>query len=123
MKNLIIVLSVFFTAITSVSAQTVTKKESSETTYTCLMHPEVVSMKEGECSKCGMKLVKTKSAKYNSAVKGSPASTVVETKYTCPMHSEVTGKKEDKCSKCGMKFTETEGTKIEDKKTEGIHHH
>lgn len=87
------------------------------------MHPEVVSMKEGECNKCGMKFVKTKSTEYNSAVKGSPASTVVETKYTCPMHSEVTGKKEDKCSKCGMKFTETEGTKIEDKKTEGIHHH
>jgi hypothetical protein len=39
MKNLIIVLSVFLTAITSVSAQKATKQESPETIYVCPTHP------------------------------------------------------------------------------------
>ena len=30
---------------------------SSEVTYTCLMHPQVVSKKPGSCPLCGMKLV------------------------------------------------------------------
>lgn len=32
-------------------------------TYTCPMHPEVVSDKPGNCPKCGMKLVPKEKAK------------------------------------------------------------
>ena len=71
MKNLIIVLSVFLTVITSVSAQTDTKKEEQKTIFNCPMHPNEASFKKGECSKCGMKMVKTTTRKHNSAVKGS----------------------------------------------------
>jgi hypothetical protein len=38
----------------------VKKKESSDTYYTCPMHPEVHSDKSGKCPKCGMDLVKKK---------------------------------------------------------------
>ena len=31
--------------------------QASATTYTCTMHPEVVSDKPGKCPKCGMELV------------------------------------------------------------------
>jgi CopA family copper-resistance protein len=34
------------------------KKETEQTMYTCLMHPEIKSDKSGNCPKCGMKLVK-----------------------------------------------------------------
>jgi hypothetical protein len=54
MKNLIIVLSVCLTAITSVSAQTAIKKEAQKTMYACPMHPDEASFKKGKCSKCGM---------------------------------------------------------------------
>lgn len=35
-------------------------KDTSETVYTCPMHPEVVSDQPGKCPKCGMKLVPKK---------------------------------------------------------------
>ena len=43
----------------SIYGQTPVKKEvvSSVVTYTCPMHPEVVTDKPGNCPKCGMKLV------------------------------------------------------------------
>jgi hypothetical protein len=34
------------------------KSKKSPASYTCSMHPEVVSDKPGKCSKCGMKLIK-----------------------------------------------------------------
>lgn len=107
MKNLIIVLSVFLTVITVASAQTATKKEETKTTYTCPMHPEVVSMKEGECSKCGMKLVKTIKPENNTAAKGSQESGEIVTKYVCKMDG-TTSEMAGKCPKCGMKMTEQE---------------
>jgi ribosomal protein S27AE len=55
--------------------------------YSCPMHPEVKSDKEGKCPKCGMALVKQQ-----------PPQEI----YTCPMHPEVVSTKEGKCPKCGM---------------------
>ena len=39
---------------------TMPKAVPQATTYTCVMHPEIHSPKPGNCSKCGMKLVKEK---------------------------------------------------------------
>ncbi len=36
----------------------VTETKSEKDTYTCPMHPEVISDKPGKCPKCGMQLVK-----------------------------------------------------------------
>lgn len=107
MKNLIIVLSVFLTVITVASAQTATKKEETKTTYTCPMHPNEVSFKKGECSKCGMKLVKTIKPEHNTAIKGSQASGETITKYVCKMDG-ATSDKVGKCPKCGMEMTKQE---------------
>ena len=62
MKKLIIVLSVFLAVNSMASAQEAVKSSQKEThkeMYSCPMHPDEMSNKEGECSKCGMKLVKT----------------------------------------------------------------
>jgi len=114
MKTLIIVLSVFL-AVNTVSFAQInnaasTNKVTQKTTYTCPMHPGEMSMKKGECSKCGMKLVKTTTLKHNPAVKGSQASTIIETKYVCKMDGTASDKP-GKCPKCGMDMTkETQKT-------------
>ena len=42
--------------------KTVTKIQNMDATktYTCSMHPEVISDKPGKCLKCGMELIKKK---------------------------------------------------------------
>jgi len=110
MKNLIIILSVFLAANTVVLAQANLKNEIQKTTYACPMHPKEVSLKEGECSKCGMKLVKTTKLKHNPAVKGSQVSKVVEAKYVCAMDG-TTSDKPCNCPKCGMEMTKQEAQK------------
>ncbi len=60
MKNLIIVLSVILTAITSVTAQTTTQNEEPKTIYVCPMHPDEMNASSGKCPKCGMELIKKK---------------------------------------------------------------
>ena len=44
---------------TSDKEMTGTKNENTEAkkTYTCSMHPEVISDKPGKCPKCGMELI------------------------------------------------------------------
>src|SRR3954453_1588343 len=61
--------------------------------YSCPMHPEVVSLEEGKCPQCGMKLMPT-------------AGAVI---YACPMHPDVVSATEGKCPECGMKLMPTAG--------------
>ncbi|MFV5698346.1 heavy metal-binding domain-containing protein [Flavobacterium sp. ZT3R17] len=103
MKKLIIVLSVFLAVNSMASAQEAvksSKKEMHKEMYACPMHPDEMSSKEGECSKCGMKLVKT--LKHDTSGKGKK--TAVVSTYVCKMDG-TTSDKPGKCSKCGMKMT------------------
>lgn len=121
MKKLIIVLSVFLAAHAISFAQTKTetsKKEAvNKTIYTCSMHPEVVSDKEGKCPKCGMKLVKKMTLKSDTASKGTQEKMGSEKVYVCTMCKDVTSKKPGKCPKCGMDLT------LKEDKTEHNHKH
>ena len=109
MKTLIIVLSVFLAVNSMASAQEVVKSSQKEThkeMYACPMHPKEMSSKEGECSKCGMKLVKT--LKHDTSGKGKK--TEVVAKYVCKIDG-TTADKPGKCSKCGMKMIPQEAQK------------
>src|SRR6476659_4891411 len=55
--------------------------------FSCPMHPEVVSLEEGKCPQCGMKLMPTAGVAY-----------------TCPMHPEVVSAEQGRCPECGMKL-------------------
>lgn len=60
-------------------------------TYTCPMHPEVVSDQPGDCPKCGMALEPR-----------TPKAAASKTIYTCPMHPEIERDHPGDCPKCGM---------------------
>ena len=82
------------------------KKEITKTetvSYTCPMHPKEMSSKKGECSKCGMELVKT--LRHDTSGKGKK--TAVVTKYVCKMDGQ-TSDKPGECPKCGMKMVSQE---------------
>jgi FtsP/CotA-like multicopper oxidase with cupredoxin domain len=64
--------------------------------YSCPMHPEVVSLEEGKCPQCGMKLMPTAGALI----------------YTCPMHPDVVSATEGRCPECGMKLMPTAGAPL-----------
>jgi FtsP/CotA-like multicopper oxidase with cupredoxin domain len=55
--------------------------------WTCPMHPDVVSGAQGTCPQCGMKLI---------------AASVSE--WTCPMHPDVVSAEQGTCPQCGMKL-------------------
>jgi hypothetical protein len=61
---------IFFTACNSggteqkATEQTETTQEVASTTYTCPMHPEVVSNEPGKCPKCGMNLEKAMASEH-----------------------------------------------------------
>lgn len=82
--------------------------------YTCSMHPEVVTDKQGDCPKCGMALVE-KSEMNHEQMEQMEAK-----KYTCTMHPEVILDKPGDCPKCGMKLVEKEE---EDNHTDHEHNH
>jgi uncharacterized protein with PIN domain len=103
MKKLIAVLSLFLAVNSMASAQEAVKSSQKEThkeMYSCPMHPNEMSSKEGACSKCGMKLVKT--LKHDTS--GKETKTEVVSKYVCTMDG-ITSDEPGKCSKCGMKMT------------------
>lgn len=61
--------------------------------YSCTMHPDVSSSKEGKCPTCGMKLELSKKEQMKRAVTNN---------YTCPVHAAVLTKNPGKCPECGM---------------------
>jgi P-type Cu+ transporter len=69
----------------------VVRTPGSKSTYTCPMHPEVLSDKPGSCPKCGMTLEPM-----------TPKSVETKTIYTCPMHPEIEEDLPGQCPKCGM---------------------
>jgi FtsP/CotA-like multicopper oxidase with cupredoxin domain len=55
--------------------------------WTCPMHPDVVSAEPGTCQTCGMKLIPTAASSW-----------------TCPMHPDVVSAEPGSCPTCGMKL-------------------
>lgn len=100
------------------------EQSGSGNTYTCPMHPEVVSDKPGNCPKCGMTLVKKEEAKNKMPasdmggknMKGHDVGAMQtmsgegKEQYTCPMHPEVVSDKPGHCPKCGMTLVKKEGS-------------
>ena len=90
--------------------------------YTCLMHPEIVQDKPGDCPICGMNLVLLtsmqneghsnyhKHTKVDKHIKQeqqtNPVININEVKgfqkYTCPMHPQIVQDEPGKCPLCGM---------------------
>lgn len=115
MKTLLIALSLLIFVSLTITAQVTNKSskvESQKVWFSCPMHPHEMSLKEGQCSRCGMKLVKTRSPKYVPKMKGSPA--FAKSKYICKMDG-TTSEFAGKCSKCGMKLTKVANDKEENK--------
>jgi hypothetical protein len=77
------------------------------TSYTCTMHPEIQSSKQGKCAKCGMKLV---AKMQNSAQPAATIQTSTQSRevvpqgdsFTCVMHPEIRSAVPGKCPKCEM---------------------
>lgn len=92
--------------------------------YTCSMHPEILSEKPGKCPVCGMDLILKPVAQYTCSMHPEVLSTspgkcpkcgmALELKttapYFCPMHPEVTSDKPGKCPKCGMKLQKSKSS-------------
>ena len=102
MKNYLFLTFLLLATSTALYAQTgKTKTDSTkQQTYTCPMHPEVISHQPGKCPKCGMTLEQVKKPQSLG--------------YTCPMHPEVTSKQPGKCPKCGMNLVEKMGSQSMD---------
>jgi Cu+-exporting ATPase len=71
---------------------------SSNTRYTCPMHPDIVHDAPGSCPKCGMALIPMLDTLPRAA------------EYTCPMHPEVRSPQPGSCPKCGMALVPIAGT-------------
>ena len=61
-------------------------QDTAAASWTCPMHPEVVSAEPGTCPTCGMKLIPMAAS------------------WTCPMHPEVVSAEPGTCPTCGMKL-------------------
>jgi Cu(I)/Ag(I) efflux system membrane fusion protein len=84
------------------------QSKSINSTYSCPMHPNIQSHKEGECPICGMDLV------LNKQIENKKEQSI----YNCPMHPDISSHTEGKCSICGMFLVLEEPKKevIDDKK-------
>jgi Cu+-exporting ATPase len=67
------------------------KKASKPGSYTCPMHPEMLSGAPGACPKCGMALEATE-----------PSAPMERIEYTCPMHPQIVRDGPGACPICGM---------------------
>ncbi|TKK66323.1 hypothetical protein FC093_17210 [Ilyomonas limi] len=71
--------------------------------YTCPMHPDVISDKQGKCPKCGMDLTLSKKEQMKREVTKT---------YTCPTHSELVSANPGNCPYCSAKLVvDRRGTK------------
>src|SRR5215203_404575 len=73
------------------SSSTTKSPATVQVSYTCPMHPEVMSDKPGKCPKCNMDLSLSKKERLKMEVTNN---------YTCPMHTEVASDKPGKCPIC-----------------------
>lgn len=75
-------------------------------TYTCPMHPEIVSDKPGKCPKCGgMDLVEKKEgSNIDHGMHTAKETERTSMYYTCPMDPDIISKKPGNCPKCGMEL-------------------
>ena len=74
----------------SQSASRAQPTTGSGASYTCPMHPEVVSDKPGSCPKCGM------------ALEPMMPTAATRTEWVCPMHPEIVRAGPGNCPVCGM---------------------
>jgi hypothetical protein len=65
------------------------------TSYSCPMHPDVVSNQPGKCPKCNMDLSLSKKEQMKMEVMKS---------YSCPMHPEVVSDHSGTCAKCSSQL-------------------
>jgi hypothetical protein len=74
--------------------------DSAKISYTCPMHPEIISDKPGACSRCGMELVKLEKGKKQSESMQHQMGMMM-----CPMHGMVDmNHKHDEPKKDNMKM-------------------
>jgi Cu2+-exporting ATPase len=98
---------------TSGNEMTEIKNENKEATktYTCSMHPEVISDTPGNCPKCGMNLTPAKADENNRPMHHAYHVMKMNDAYslntgflkcTCPMHPHIILNAPGKCPLCGM---------------------
>jgi uncharacterized protein with PIN domain len=105
MKKIILMLTFILSANLLFAQKDKAKEKSTpaaivQTSYTCGMHPDVVSNEPGKCPKCGMELIQSKKEQMKMEVMKL---------YSCPRHPQVTSGKPGKCSKCGMNMIKKKG--------------
>ncbi|MEJ7828448.1 MAG: heavy metal-binding domain-containing protein [Segetibacter sp.] len=101
MKTIIMLLIATFATLGAVAQKSKGKPPAAKAgtttiaNYSCPMHAEIVSKKEGKCPKCGMDLTLSKKEQMK---------TEVSKLYTCPSHAEVASNSPGTCAKCSSKL-------------------
>jgi Cu+-exporting ATPase len=84
-RKTLIILIIRYTTMPSIDNSTTTAH------YTCPMHPEIQSLRPGNCPKCGMALEPVETPRP-----------VSHTEWVCPMHPEIVRDEPGNCPICGM---------------------